>query len=115
MATVLFKTTATEVRCIADRLNNMMISDIQKTYIEKYGAGWKLKLQGDIVATAVEWCHRDYTCSGYTPTTEEMVDAWYEYTYFDLFEDMGLSELRPSKALEEGLVSTYAHAMLEAE
>lgn len=110
---VLFKATADEVRAIAKRLNGSLISEIPDIYYKKFGAGWKLKLQGNIVATAVEWCHRDYTATGYLPNADEIVKAWYEYTYFDLFEEMGLSELRPPKTLEEGLVYTYACAMAE--
>lgn len=112
-APLLFKATADDVRAIVERLNGSLISEIPEMYCKKYGAGWKLKLQGDIVAAAVEWCHRDYTATGYHPNADEIVKAWYEYTYFDLFEEMGLSELRPPKTLEEGLVRTYACAMAE--
>lgn len=112
-APILFKVTAKDVHRIADRLNNSIIYEIPEKYHQQYGAGWQLKLQGDIVATAVEWCYRDYTATGYLPNADEIVKAWYEYTYFDLFEAMGLSELRPPKTLEEGLVHTYACAMAE--
>ncbi len=110
---ILFEATAEDVHRIADRLNNSLISEIPEKYHRQYGAGWMLKLQGDIVATAVEWCHRDYTAGGYRPTADEIVRAYYDYSYYDLFEEMGLSKLRPPSALESGLVSTYAHAMAE--
>jgi hypothetical protein len=76
---VLFKATADDVRAIVERLNGSLISEIPEMYCKKYGAGWKLKLQGDIVAAAVEWCHRDYTATGYHPNADEIVKAYQKF------------------------------------
>ena len=112
----LFKCTSKQVHEIADRLNNMLVHKIPDNYHEQYGAGWMLKLQGDIIATAVEWCYRDFiTELNHVPTPSEIEKAWYDYTYFDLFDSMGLAELRPPKMLENSIMYTYAIAMTQKE
>lgn len=114
-APILFNATAKDVRAIAKRLNESEISEIPEIYYKKFGAPCALKLQGDIIATAVEWCHRDFTeCEGYAPTAEELAKAFDEFDYWDLFETMGLEKLRPSETLGRSIMMTYAHAM-EAE
>ena len=112
MTTILFKATAKDVRAIAKRLNESEISEIPEIYYRKFGANWALKLQGDIIATVVEWCHRDYVVrTGHAPTAEELAKAFDEFDHWDLFDSMGLSKLRPSEALGLSLMMTYAHAM----
>lgn len=109
----LFKTMKEDVLKIAKRVNETLISELPVKYHEKYGAGWQLKLSGDIIATAVDWCYRDYLDTfKEKPTIEEFEEAFDEYDYWDLFGRFGLAEIRPRDGLARPIMRTYAMAMI---
>jgi len=112
----LFKTTKKDVLKIAERVNETSISELSVKYHEKYGAGWKLKLSGDIIATAVEWCYRLFieTCGG-KPTLDKFEEVFDGFDYWDLFDRLGLTEIRPSDGLARPIMRTYAMAIMEGE
>ena len=110
----LFKTTKKDILRIAKRVNETLISELPVKYHDKYGAGWKLKLSGDIIATAVVWCYRDYLDKfGKKPTVDEFEEAFDDYDYWDLFCELELIELRPSDGLARAIMRTYAMVILE--
>lgn len=112
----LFKTTKKDVLKIAERVNETQISKLSVKYHEKYGAGWKLKLSGDIIATAVEWCYRDFLNTfGKKPTMDTFERAFDEFDYWELFKLTGLAEIRPGDGLARPIMRTYAQAIMEGE
>jgi hypothetical protein len=112
----LFKTTKKDVLKIAERVNETSISELSVKYHEKYGAGWQLKLSGDIIATAVEWCYRDFLNTfGKKPTMDTFERAFDEFDYWELFKLVGLAEIRPRDGLARPIMRTYAMAIMEGE
>ena len=111
---MLFRATSEDVFAIKDRVLNT--PDIANDYYAKYGVGWRLKLSGDIIATAVEWCYRDYMDSfEFEPTLDEFEEAFDKYDYWVLFSRLGLDEIRPRDELARPIMRTYAMAILEGE
>ena len=111
---MLFRTTIEDIFIIKDRIMNT--PDLVNDYYAKYGAAWQLKLSGDIIAVAVEWCYRNYMDSfEFEPTLEEFEEAFDEYNYWDLFSRLELTEIRPSDGLARAIMRTYAMAILEIE
>ena len=111
---MLFKTTKKDVLKIAKRVNETPVPELSVKYHEKYGAGWQLKLSGDIIAAAVDWCYRDYLdTTGGKPTIDEFEEAFDEYDYWELFKMAGLAEIRPGDGLARPIMRTYAMALLE--
>ena len=87
---MLFRTTKKDVKTIAKRVNETPLPTLLEEYLEKYGAGWKLKLSGDIIATAVEWCYRDFLdMFGKKPTMDTFERAFDEYDYWEMFKLAG--------------------------
>ena len=108
---MLFRATSKDVYAIKDRVLNT--PDLVNDYYAKYGVGWKLKLSGDIIATAVEWCYRDFLDTfGKKPTMDTFERAFDEYDYWELFKLAGLAEIRPRDGLARPIMRTFAMAMI---
>ena len=109
---MLFRTTKKDIMTIKERV--LEAPNLANDYYAKYGAGWQLKLSGDIIATAVEWCYRDYMATyGGKPTLNEFEEVFDGFDYWDLFGRLGLAEIRPRDGVARPIMRTYAMAILE--
>ena len=109
---MLFRTTKKDIMTIKERV--LEEPNLTNDYYAKYGAGWRLKLSGDVIATAVACCYLDYieTCGG-KPTLDKFEEVFDGFDYWDLFDRLGLTEIRPSDGLARPIMRTYAMAILE--
>lgn len=104
-----------DVKNKADSLNAMQMSEIVPSYQKRLGVGWPMRLAGDVLACAVDWCYRYYVRQHrHKPTdVDEFLARFDYYTFLDLYDYMGLRCIRLPPKTERALTITYALAMIE--
>lgn len=81
-------------------------------YADTFGAVWQLKIQSDLVAYAVNWMARDYIdIFGYLGDEWELMDAFVEYDYLELFD--AFPDFKPSEAIGLALARTYIDGLID--
>ena len=80
-------------------------------YADTYGAPWRIKVQGDLIAVAVNWMAKDFVENfGYLGDATELMDAFIEYDYLELFDNY--PDFRPNEMLGLGLARTYIEGLI---